>query len=613
MRRGYTLVEILISVSLSLFLLLGVTHMFRTVGTSLTDTQATLNMTGNLRQVALTLRGDLNNLTEDVNKPSKLNSITPPGDNGYFQIIEGRNVPNALVNNPTAVISTTHVPMSTVSWSGRQDPSGQNIPDTTVGDVDDILMFTARAPVSAPFRGLVNNNVAESTTAEIIYFVRGNTLYRRVLLILENNMTLPDDGPAGFYGHSDVSVRREPSGGTVVPNTLSDLSRREYRFGHWTSGALNVNHPFPFPIHFNAGGVDTRAWYYLRMPTLEECANDEWIAGQPLWAPLLPSIGKPELISQNLRDLLTVKNSYYNNYDGFDYRSDPLSPPPLSVLQVPYWDFWENANGWYLQKPDTGSIHDENDVLGLLPSMDKFSLAHGIRAGEDILLTNVISFDVKVWNPYWVPLSETTSSGTIAWVPPQYVDLGQDQFHDLSGVAQAPGGLPYTGLDVPRYVRYIHNFTAAELGNGGGIGFCSKGRYSGDTASASIASNIWDCRLAQNVSGTPISSVTSGSWSNVTPSNLVPLPCVYDTWTAAYEMNPEDFRAPTTYTGGSFPGPPGRTGVGFSDAATTLKNNFDNWECPPPYTKPLKGIEITIRCFDPRSRNIKQIRIVKDF
>ncbi|MDR2754892.1 MAG: prepilin-type N-terminal cleavage/methylation domain-containing protein, partial [Planctomycetaceae bacterium] len=56
---GYTLIELLIAVSLSLLLLLGVTEMFRHVGATMSDTQKSLNMSANLNATAMLLRDDL--------------------------------------------------------------------------------------------------------------------------------------------------------------------------------------------------------------------------------------------------------------------------------------------------------------------------------------------------------------------------------------------------------------------------------------------------------------------------------------------------------------------------------------------------------------------------
>ena len=56
-------------------------------------------------------------------------------------------------------------------------------PDTTVGDFDDILMFTTRSS-GRPFVGKFNGSgTIQSDVAEVAWFVRGRTLHRRVLLV----------------------------------------------------------------------------------------------------------------------------------------------------------------------------------------------------------------------------------------------------------------------------------------------------------------------------------------------------------------------------------------------------------------------------------------------
>ncbi len=625
-RSGYTLVEILISVTLSLFLLLGVMELFRFVGSSISDTQATLNMTRNLNWVAMTLRSDLSNLTEDPNKPSKLNGISPPGDNGYFEIIEGQNVTYTTGAAATQTLSTTHVASTAVFRNADGDY------DNTIGDVDDILMFTTRAPAEAPFRGLFNGTSSESLTAEVIWFLRGNTLYRRQLLVLDNNAPQYTNTTAGgFYRENDVSVRvRRDQGGdavlfgtapVVVANTLRDLSRRENRYGHgaeydsaWSTGTFSTAtgnqhyNPFPHPIYY-ASEVnrtdDTRPWYHLRMPTMEECVSfatngtisTTWAAGMPLMRTLHPLTS-----TQAFYTGPTAINPYplaaiTNTNNSFVYRDNPLN------YSAPYGDLWENPNGWSVQDATSGSVV----TLASNPRQD--------RAGEDIVMTNVISFDVKVWNPYWIPLQGATSSSTANWAPPQYVDLGQDQMLDPTTNTMLPVNYWYVWTNTPSYPAGL---TVGPPGDR--FGFCSKGKYADGTET--VVTNV-----TANPGGLASTIAGRSSWLS-TPSNQhrPPMPSVYDTWTREYETKPYSAlekdsngiiicnRVGTGVDGEANhipnPSPPPAS---IAPLAGTIPDQWDEWECPPPYVTPLKGIEITIRCFDPRGKNIKQIRIVKDF
>jgi hypothetical protein len=89
--------------------------------------------------------------------------------------------------------------------------------------------------------------------------------------------------PAGFHANHDVSVHAEATGRRrsyrLVPNTLADLTKREYRFAHLfdasdlafsrASPAMSWHRPFPF---------DVRRCGQLRLPTLWETSQSDWWA-----------------------------------------------------------------------------------------------------------------------------------------------------------------------------------------------------------------------------------------------------------------------------------------------------------------------------------------------
>ncbi|MDR0337575.1 MAG: prepilin-type N-terminal cleavage/methylation domain-containing protein, partial [Planctomycetaceae bacterium] len=538
---GYTLIELLIAVSLSLLLLLGVTEMFRHVGSTMSDTQKSLNMSANLNATAMTLRDDLSKINPMLaRKPNALlandpDAVTDSGEyEGYLEIVEGMNAPySVVINNNNGL----HLPITNVAVN-----SENNTYDQTVGDVDDILAFTAEADsADYKFRGLINGGMNESEYAEIIWFVRGTTLYRRVLLIDEHNNCNTAATP--FYATNDVSVRNN---GGIVANQMSDLSRRENRFTH-------SNGTFPYPLY---GSASANEWYFLRMPTLEEAVHSTWLVGQSL-----PSF--------------------------------PITPTPPTPPNTPYWDFWENPNGL------SGGTWQQDTASGSISSYVT-SPRHS-RAGEDIVLKNVISFDVKVWNPYWVPCAEareplpnTNSNAAWMWAPPQYVDLGQDRF-----ILKNPNN-----EDQECFVNYYQNMNSAPVGipANRGFGFCSKGRYSG---LGGMPTTVNDSLLATAIDYTSHSS-TPGQWTGT------PLFCVFDSWTTHYERNTTTTRANVGLTVNNDPGGV-RTGAGVDSInfpVSPVFNSADNWECPPPYTEDLKSIQITIRCFEPQSGHIKQIRVV---
>jgi hypothetical protein len=71
------------------------------------------------------------------------------------------------------------------------------------------------------------------------------------------------------------------------------------------------------------------------------------------------------------------------------------------------------------------------------------------------------------------------------------------------------------------------------------------------------------------------------------------LPTTYDTWSRHYEFNEVD-----------------EDGDGKADEG--LDDAIDN-ETSPPYPVPLRGVEVRIRCYEPSSRQIRQVTIRHSF
>ena len=276
--------------AITLVMMAAVVNLFANVGESVRNRRATLEMSGTLRMVRTRLQKDLSGATCDGIPKSH------PGDNdkadGYIEIVEGpwsdKN-PSILTDliddpnngNPELDYATSQVPSS----NAQLDPG--NITDGRgLGDYDDILALTVRSE-DEPFvgRGLVQNssNVwipgqIESTLAEVVWYAVEDhsdepgmrTVYRRALLIAPwvnlSGISQPSNyslsALRGFYSQYDISVHIEedpPGSGTYrwVPNTLSDLIKRENRFGHYIENvAVGANgSPYGFPHHIDQTSI----------------------------------------------------------------------------------------------------------------------------------------------------------------------------------------------------------------------------------------------------------------------------------------------------------------------------------------------------------------------
>ncbi len=319
-RSAYTMIEILIAVSLSMILVLAVAKLFQGVGTAMNNAQAAMMMGQNLNSVRFQLERDLTRRTIEIVKPSS-------GDLGYFSYTEGP-MWEPSTNDPRLLLPANADEWlwcsRNIAWDAANSTPSNPVFDNTVGDLDDILAFTVDGVKERGKMLIVENSnsarlaTAEADEAEVIWFVRGNTLYRRVLLVgdfappgeVVNNLeywmrrnrgVIGDAKPKcmisgnpvtvdrdmldnavntgeGFHAFFDVSVRKEA---TLAPNRIYELARRENRYG-------NYHRPFPFNPHDSSPDGAGASWYPLGLPTLKETSFGTWPAGSAL-----PNLGTP--------------------------------------------------------------------------------------------------------------------------------------------------------------------------------------------------------------------------------------------------------------------------------------------------------------------------------
>ena len=462
-RSGYTLVEILVAMTLTLILMTAVVTVFGGVGEGISKSRRAMEQFDRLRTAVQQLRLDLQGVTVTLDgRPAR-----PEESRGYFELIEGGMFsipqPNGTLGNPQAINpqgpqnSSPYPPTPSIDW--------------TAGERGDILMFTTRN-AARPFLGRYqlsadpNNLTLQSDVAEVAWFLRGKTLHRRFLLVapgVAQNPAFANLQKSSYYAYNDISAR--VVNGQVVPNSLSDLTKRENRFAHPVDA-------FPF---------DVRRWGLLGLPTLAECTSPTWMAN---WG----SGTTPQVIS---------------------------GP---NITQMDYWDSAYIANAFGTASPD--QVLDQAQ--------------DAIRLADDVILNNVIGFDVKVWEP-------AANSGAGG-----YVDLG------YAGTPFNSALVPPTGPTIPRF----------------------------------------------NHTGAP-------------KSQLVGPPCIYDTYNFAYENEGiYQFDASGKI---QVKTPGGQSTNGLDDDGSGIVDDASELLTQPPYPVPLRGIQITIRCYEPNSHQIRQVTIEHDF
>ncbi len=218
-RRGFTLIEMLIAITISLIILAVLVEAFSRASNVIRDNRAAIELASQLRSVGELMRHDLANCTVSP----KVWTLTAQCD-GYFEIVEGPESDNSY-------------------------PALGTAENAFIGDVDDILALTVRSD-ERPFRGRWIDptgvtHMVESNLAEVVWFtVLDNLddtdnlidrddrvrLYRRVLLIRPDLTLTPAATLDQFYRTNDISAY--PQAGKMIANTLDDLTRRERRYCH---------------------------------------------------------------------------------------------------------------------------------------------------------------------------------------------------------------------------------------------------------------------------------------------------------------------------------------------------------------------------------------------
>lgn len=136
-RSGLTLIEVLIATTITLLMMLALAQGFKTLSQTVSEGRSKLILSDQLRGLSQLLRNDLEGRTTDSSTPQS--GLLPMG---YFKYYDGpiSDATAALFNHvPTAAPSSVESRLSASRW----------------GDIDDILMFTAKAASGQVFRGKV--------------------------------------------------------------------------------------------------------------------------------------------------------------------------------------------------------------------------------------------------------------------------------------------------------------------------------------------------------------------------------------------------------------------------------------------------------------------------
>lgn len=541
-RDGFTLVEILVAAVLTLLMMLTVVTVFASVSDSIRGSRSTVEMADSLRHTKDRLQADLAGVTVTMLPPRR-----PENGEGYFEYIEG----------PTGAV----LPLSGYQY---ELPDGNLQWDSTVGDNDDILLFTTRSQ-GEPFVGRFGTGTVESQVAEVAWFLRGTTLYRRVLLVAP---TLPLGATftldPGVYGRYDISLRQEggalsrmagEAAGTerLVLNTLGDLTKRENRYAH---------QPHVFPH-------DARFWGALGLPTLRESSDPAW----PL--PLTAN-------TDTHRNAFNFNDSLSQLILPLDEDGDRLDlagelHPTLSLATSLRGDFdaWQNPRPWDATDPVSGEL---------------LYYQNSPRAAEDVILTNVLAFDVKAWDP-GAPILAGPDNEAVLPGDPAYVDLAATFFTNPTTPVLGFGAYVDLNYMQGRDINY-NNYESQ-------TGIPKSYFYGPGDPRSQLMGHHNDSNVSLNPSITPAAVYDTGSFHYE-----------HDGFNQNRHIDTADFY---NYNFSIDNAATDEGTNGFDDDDNGMVDDDGELEAPPPYRAPLRGIQVKIRVFDPSSRQIREVSVVQDF
>ncbi|MEX0714935.1 MAG: prepilin-type N-terminal cleavage/methylation domain-containing protein [Planctomycetaceae bacterium] len=364
-RRGFTLVEMMVSVALVLLLMLMLATVFSLATASIGDQKGIGQNDQKMRLLTTILRDDL--------------SVRDDG-------ISGRTFKYVVPFEPGDVAADHEdTPLAFNQREGYFYIS-ENDPDD---DTDDVLRFTVRfadgdvhygraVPLGDPATldqnrnqpdwddGAVGNEQMTSPMAEIVYFLRRGTLYRRVMLIRKPlDSTLPDPQPKDSNGEEYFNPVHPTPYPPPPPPAPGGVFWRDFDLSAYRNG--------PHP----------GAWAHVHGP--QSLSND------PAVAPLV-SLGKPNYRFGFHHPELTAPRSGMPR----EYVTD-ASGNPYFIGTFTHEETSSNAFVY----PQVRNAAHPNPMSTTLTAGDDgvvTQYAGGTRRAEDILMTRVHAFDVKVWD-----------------------------------------------------------------------------------------------------------------------------------------------------------------------------------------------------------------------
>jgi prepilin-type N-terminal cleavage/methylation domain-containing protein len=529
-RRAFTLVEMLIAMALTLILVYAIAEFYAYLGDSVKDGRAMIELAGGLRSATERLKADFALMTCTV-EPWKDDGAVQ----GYFTYSEGYRGPTIVV--PLCAsdqdANRNGLPDATEDANSNSTPDfNENNVTTLFGDSDDFLAMTIRTD-GPPLVGGGYQVLADGTVTSTPYSYPSNLAE-----------------VAWWTGFTDQNAN-----GTWDIGESRLLHRRQLII----NPSLNVIHQDTAFVDGNNNPIP----YFFRLLQVTTGLQTDYEAMQMFDVSITQTGavlgGYRYYVANSLSDLTRRENRFMigNSWaqaidlDPFTMRRDP------GVLSIP-------QNRGVLARWVQG-----------------FGRAQA-RKGDDVVLSNVLAFDVRVYDPQ-VPLyaDDSTAANARTALQPG----------DPYWLTAATNNHPIIGRGA--YVDIGYDSQAAPTG----IGDTTFGH-----------DDNWDAFDPANAATDDRSHFSSGPHARAGVNGGVGR--IYDTWARSYErdgVNEDQITEPMSSK---------ITDEGTDGLDNDGINGVDDpgeRETSPPYPHPLRGIQVRIRVYEPSSRQMRQATVGHDF
>ena len=635
-RDAFTLVEMLVAISITLVMMATVVGVFATVSSSVSKRRAAVEVGNQLRHVRNVLQRDLEGATCPAIPWQK-----PESDVGYFEVIEGIHadfypslqtdgVLPGSITNPEIDHTASTVPSSSLPLQSGWVTDGGGL-----GDWDDVLAFTSRNE-KHPFTGPAPGNTrqveppdptnANDFTPKSFEQWRAQTITSPVAEVVWFCV----ENPASQY--DDLSYFGEPGMRTIYRRTLLVAPWLDFRFNVDDNGPKSRPGVLRIIDRNNVSEAQALAALIAFQERYDISARIEF-------DPAIDDEGRWTIVANTLADLTDRKNRFEHFGYTLDGNSrvfanrmispgvgtggnsvrffhDPDLPTPgnqASAIAIKVgnivvgYDVNDGQPGQgYVVRPFAATqggstpramINENGQVVyltnGLVPLGSGSKLEN--RRGADLMMSDALAFDIQVYDPV-APIYAIDPNGAVlqegASVPAPNIDL----------TAVSPADIGW----LQAFRSANSNPLAVSSGAYVDLGYSELHReYIRRTTGSNPSAEF---------PVTPFSGLPHGK-SQLADAGLTR---TYDTWNFAYENDAVNQDGDVDVNGNPLidEGTDGfDTPEDYGSGLQVRYGADDNTEreTSPPYPAPMRAVQVKLRVYEPDSRQIREVTVRQHF